>query len=458
MRKIRRLAVVVPALLLAGVESLHYGVLEPMEHLGTHLFITFAMLVGVLIFSWYILRILEGMRSRQEQLYQEARAHRDQLRALQEAGLSLTADLDLETVLQKVVDLSREVIGACYGALAVLGEDGRIAQFVTSGLDRETVRRLGAPPEGRGVLGVVIKERKPLRLARVQDHPASVGFPPGHPLMKSFIGVPITYQGQILGNLYLTDKIGSPEFSVHDQETVERFAAQAAVAIANARLYAQVQRLAVLEERERIGMDLHDGTIQSLYAVGLTIDDVIEQMEEDPESARSRLDRVVEQINGIIGDIRHYIFKLRLPAGSGGLVESIENLVEVMNLRELMAVEIRVEGEEAEPSPERTAALWHICREALMNIVKHAQASRVTIDIRFTPELLQIRIADNGTGFDTGQEDRPERHGLRNMRSRAAALGARMQVESQPGRGTTIHLAMSLAEDEDEELVKEGMS
>src|SRR3972149_10165164 len=158
------------------------------------------------------------------------------LAAINEASLALASDLDLDSVLQRVVDLSREVIDARYGALALLGDDGAIAQFMTSGIDREERERIGALPQGRGLLGYVIREGRPLRVARIGDDPRSSGFPPNHPLMTSFVGLPVIFEGHVVGDLYLTDKHGGEPFTVQDEEMLRTFAAHAAIAIANARL------------------------------------------------------------------------------------------------------------------------------------------------------------------------------------------------------------------------------
>ena len=140
-------------------------------------------------------------------------------------------------MLQKVVDLSRELVGASYSALGSMGAEGKLVQFITSGISRRGRDRIGRPPEGKGVLGTVLRQEKPLRLADLNQHPDSVGFPPHHPAMTSFLGVPIVLKGKVLGDIYLANKIGAKEFSQEDEAMVSLFAGQAAVAIENARLF-----------------------------------------------------------------------------------------------------------------------------------------------------------------------------------------------------------------------------
>ncbi|HEY8340365.1 MAG TPA: GAF domain-containing sensor histidine kinase [Egibacteraceae bacterium] len=162
---------------------------------------------------------------------------------LLDAVLQVTSGLDLSTILQRVVEAAVVLVDARHGALGVLREDGRgLVEFVHTGFDDETVRRIGHLPEGHGILGQLIRDPRPLRLRRLSDHPASVGVPPGHPHPGSFLGVPIRVRGEVFGNLYLTDKVGAEEFSEDDEELLVGLAAVAGAAIENARLYERSRR------------------------------------------------------------------------------------------------------------------------------------------------------------------------------------------------------------------------
>jgi signal transduction histidine kinase len=177
-------------------------------------------------------------------------------RALIQAGVTLASDLSLPSVLQKIVDLACEVADARYGALGVLHPDRRtIVRFITHGVTEEERRAIGPLPQGKGILGVLIDEARPLRLDRIQDDPRSVGFPPHHPRMERFLGVPVMIHGRVFGNLYLTEKRGGAPFSQEDEEAVKILATQAAVAIENARLYegirARQDRLEAVNEVTR---------------------------------------------------------------------------------------------------------------------------------------------------------------------------------------------------------------
>jgi signal transduction histidine kinase len=167
----------------------------------------------------------------------------DRLRAVLDASIVVTSELSIEAVLQRIVEAAAELTRARYAALGVIDQSGTaLENFVTTGLDEETIRRIGDLPRGRGILGVLIRDAKPLRLAELGADARSVGFPPHHPPMKSFLGVPILLRGVAYGNLYLTEKADGEEFTEQDEELVQLLAAQAAVAIENARLYESAMR------------------------------------------------------------------------------------------------------------------------------------------------------------------------------------------------------------------------
>ena len=163
------------------------------------------------------------------------------LDALMDAVVSMSTDLDIATVLDRLVAAGRALTGASYGALGVLGPHGGLQEFVHSGLDAATVARIGDLPQGRGVLGAVIASPHPLRLHDVADCPASVGFPPHHPTMRTFLGVPVRARGAVFGNLYLTDKRSGADFTARDEQVAMALAASAGVALEHARAYRRVR-------------------------------------------------------------------------------------------------------------------------------------------------------------------------------------------------------------------------
>jgi signal transduction histidine kinase len=167
---------------------------------------------------------------------------RDRLQVLLDAVVAVSGDLDLQTLLRRIVESAARLVDARYGALGVLGPDRQLEQFITVGVDEQTRARIGALPAGRGILGVLIHDPRSLRLADLTSHPSSVGFPPHHPPMRTFLGVPVRVRGEVFGNLYLTDKRGGAEFDADDQALVEAMAAAAAVGIENAHLFATARR------------------------------------------------------------------------------------------------------------------------------------------------------------------------------------------------------------------------
>ncbi|GAA2245816.1 MULTISPECIES: sensor histidine kinase [Streptomyces] len=182
--------------------------------------------------------LLEGLQAQVEQV----RATRDRVHTLLDAVLSIGTDLDLDVVLRRITESAVTLVDARYGALGVIGEEGKILQFITVGMDESTIEAIGHYPEGEGILGLLIREPEPLRLSDLGRHHASVGFPEGHPPMTTFLGAPVRVRDQVFGNLYLTDKRGGVEFDDDDEAVLRTLAAAAGVAIDNARLYEDSRR------------------------------------------------------------------------------------------------------------------------------------------------------------------------------------------------------------------------
>jgi signal transduction histidine kinase len=235
--------------------------------------------------------------------------------ALIQAGLVLASELSLPAVLQKIVELACVVADATYGALGVLGQDGRLSDFITHGVTEAERRSIGDLPVGEGILGVLITEAYPLRLQRIQDDPRSVGFPPNHPPMTSFLGVPVSVRGRVYGNLYLTEKRDAPAFTTEDERAVVTLAAQAGVAIENARLFAEAQERLAIEARHRLAGELHDSVSQALFSMTLetrAAQLALEQEQADlVDDVGRRLARLRELTENALAEMRALIFELR---------------------------------------------------------------------------------------------------------------------------------------------------
>ena len=376
----------------------------------------------------------------------ELRARRAEahLAALDVAVQGISGVLALETVLQLIVDRVRELGDAEYAALGIAHPDGDIERFITSGLSQERRERIGALPRGHGLLGLIIREGQTFRIPDIANDKRRHGFPPNHPEMHSFLGVPITVRAQAVGDLYLTNKRGAAEFSADDQTLVERFAAHAGLAIENARLSERVQALAVVEERERIGRDLHDGIIQRIYGVTLGLDDVAEIALQDPAAAAKRVDNAIDALHAAIGEIRTFIYGLRPGLDDeGSMGSALESLAEETRLNSAMQIEVMAPTVVG-LSPSIRGELVSIAREALSNAVRHAAATRATVQLTATEGEVRLEVADDGTGFDATASGGDGHHGLANMLRRAEVLGGRLRVESTPGHGTRIIVAVPL--------------
>jgi signal transduction histidine kinase len=546
--------------------------------------------------------------------------------ALHRASLELVSDLSLEAVLDRIARLARDQAGARYAALGVLDEDGKLVYFITVGMTSDEIRQMAHPPIGLGLIGTIARERRTIRIPDIAQDDRSVGFPPNHPPMTSFLGVPILSGNQLLGQIYLTDKEDYTEFTRDDERVIEMLSAYAAVAIVNARMYNELverdkslsqrnkdlkllndigemlantseidkilektldyimsyldveagevflteedglslrmavhrgedadvfwtkdqfrlgegfiglvaesgkplistsldqdvrflrrqvvnegfkclaciplishtnmigvlgiatrklqrlepreinlltsigtwtgtaienvrlnqqgRRLAVLEERERIGMDLHDGIIQSIYAVGLALDYARMEVETNPDKALVKVEQAIEGLNTTIRDIRTYIMDLRPRQFRGeNLMESLQRLID--ETRANTKLEISLTGPDTGllilPTPISTA-LFHISQEALANAAKHAEAQLVKMNLWTVPGRVMMEISDDGVGFDMSKVSLALGHGLANMRTRARKMGGDIEVNSEPGKGTTVLTWIPLDQNDD---------
>jgi len=539
----------------------------------------------------------------------------ERLIALHEASLELVKDVSLDHLLERIAAVACEQAEARYAALGVLDDNSKLIKFITVGMTETQIKRIAHPPVGRGLIKELMNTEIPLRVPVIQDHPRSVGFPSHHPRMTSFLGVPIRTGELQLGQIYLTEKRGAPEFTSDDEKIIQMLAAYAAaaiqnarsmeqmkerdialtrrnvdmallngiastltssleldeilnktlglvmnymkvesgeiflldedkttlrmvlhrgeaaeafwkrnlfkvgegfiglaaknrealvsnnlesetrfmretvvkagfqqvaciplmsgenlmgvlsvatrhqepleersvqlltavgnwagLAIENARLHANVRRFAVLAERERIGMDLHDGIIQSIYGVGLTLENAFHSIEDDPGNAKERVQRAIDDLNHVIRDLRSYILDLKpRQLGNDGLMNGLRRLV--TEFRANTFAEVYLSGPEKELihlPQEHALALFHICQEALANAAKHAKAKNVQITLWTTDERVLMEIHDDGRGFEMGKMNSAIGHGLANMQTRAHAVSGDVDISSVIGEGTTI--------------------
>ena len=369
------------------------------------------------------------------------RSVEDRVQAALDAAVRGIAELaPLDDVLQLIVDRVRPLVGAQYAALGIVDPSGRIERFITSGMDDETRRRIGALPEGHGLLGLIIRENRSFRIPDINVDPRNYGFPEHHPPMRSFLGVPIGLRGTSLGRLYLTNKLEAGEFSPDDQALVETFAIHAGIAMENARLHEQVQRLAVVDERERISKDLHDGIIQNLYAVGLSLEDVADELEDEHGDAAARVGRAIDAIHLSIQDVRNFIFGLRPELlENASLAEGLAVLVEEQRRNSMIDLELRTPDHMIQPTPAVTSHLLAIASEALSNAVRHSRATRALVTVQELDRSgWELRIEDNGIGFEPSQSAKLGHQGLANIRDRAQRIGGTLTIASEHGQGAQL--------------------
>ena len=536
----------------------------------------------------------------------------DRLRVLVDAGIALSSELSLDALLQQLVETAAELTGARYAALGVIDQSGTgLERFLTTGIDAETQAMIGDLPKGRGVLGVLIREATPVRLSNLGEDPRSVGFPPGHPPMRTFLGVPILLRGVAYGNLYLTEKSGGEDFTEADQEVIQLLAAQAAVAIENTRLYETstrwlrhleslneignalagelelepllgliarrlrglVQARLVLialpdtsgedlriaaadgegtdayglvgtelalgssktgrvlqrgrservdsvlddpeidqqaarrmgarsalyvpliietrpigvaivhdklgaassftdedlrlaeslavraatavalservsrdtvrrvveaqeTERARLARELHDETGQALTSILLGLKSLDDGMETD--EGRAAVSELREIVVSTLHDVRRLAVELRPAAlDDFGLVPAIERLVDTVAEQSGLVVDLQSELADQRLPTETETALYRIAQEALTNILKHAEARRVTVLMGQTDRVVRLVVQDDGSGFDPGSV-RDGGVGLVGIRERLALVGGRLTIESTEGAGTML--------------------
>ena len=361
--------------------------------------------------------------------------------ALDAAVRGIAGLTSVDDALQVIVDGVRPLVSARYAALGIVDGTGRIERFITSGIDEDARRRIGDLPEGHGLLGLIIREKRSFRITNINTDPRRYGFPPNHPPMTSFLGVPITIKGTSLGRLYLTDKLDSDRFSDEDLSLVETFALHAGIAMENARLHEQLQRLAVVDERERISKDLHDGIIQNMYAVGLSLEDVPALMDEDQPAAAARVEKAIDAIHLSIQDVRNFIFGLRPELLEGtSLAVGMAALVEEYRHNMIVDLELVLPSALVEPPEEVTGHLLAIVSASLSNVARHSRATRASLVLTASADGApqELRIEDNGIGFDPAGVVKLGHQGLANTRDRASTIGAAVTLDSQPGAGTRV--------------------
>jgi PAS domain S-box-containing protein len=383
----------------------------------------------------YALAIIRDVTER-SQLRAAAERRMRELEALYRADEAMHRSLRLDEVLQTLVDVAADILQA--DKTVVMMWDARRERLVVGavrGFRPEALGELGRVP-GEGVIGQVAVSGEPIGVADARGDPRVPRHMTEAEGIRSMVHVPIVVGGEVFGvfgvNYCRPRPVGSAE-----QRLLLALAQRAALAIENARLYAQAQQAAVLEERQRLARELHDAVTQTLFSASLIADVLPRLWERSADEGRRRLVELRELTRGALAEMRALLLELR-PAAltEAGLGDLLRQLAEATTGRARLPVEVAVDGQRALPADVQIA-LYRIAQEALNNVAKHAGASQAVVTLRSTPEQVELRIADDGRGFDPAAV--PSGHlGVGIMRERAGTIGAVLQIDSHNRQGTQV--------------------
>jgi two-component system sensor histidine kinase DevS len=394
------------------------------------------MLAGYAAAAIQNARMLEQMRARDVILTRRS----EDLALLNDIASVLTASLELDEILNKTLAVVMNYIKVEAGEIFLLEDDKETLRMVLHrGQAAEAFWTRNRIRIGEGVVGAVAKSgqaRVSTDLSRESEYlrPAVVqaGF-------RQIAYLPMKSGENLMGVMSVATRSEAP-LDERGLQLLGAVANWAGLAIENARLHQNVRHMAVLEERDRIGMDLHDGIIQSVYAVGLSLENALHTVDEDKDLAKLRIKESINGLNQAIRDIRAYILDLRpRRMGDDGLMNGLRRLSAEYRANTFSDVSLKGPEKGLETLPQANAlALFHICQEGLANAAKHAGAERVDVNVWVTSERAVMEIHDNGKGFAVEKMSTTIGHGLSNMQTRAHAVGGDVDITSAPGEGTTV--------------------
>ncbi|MFJ8947888.1 GAF domain-containing sensor histidine kinase [Streptomyces sp. NPDC102395] len=379
---------------------------------------------------------------------------RSGLAAVSSALLAMSRHLEVRDVLKTIVASARELLDAQYAALGVPDDHGGFAQFVVDGVSEEQWKAIGPLPRQHGILAAMLHQARPERLADVREDPRFEGWPAAHPDMSDFLGLPIRDGDEIIGALFLANKLrpenaDSPHrkpdsgcgFTEDDEELLSILAQHAAIALTNARLYERSRELTIAEERSRLAHELHDAVSQKLFSLRLTAQAAAALVDRDPSRAKGELQQVTTLAAEAADELRAAVVELRPAAlDEDGLVATLRTHVQVLDRAHTARVTFTSRDVRALPAAQEEALL-RVAQEALHNALRHSGADHVDVTLHKRGPDTVLRITDDGKGFDPTTVRRAGRHlGLVSMRDRAGGIGGSLTVESAPGKGTTIEM------------------
>ncbi|MEU4613940.1 GAF domain-containing sensor histidine kinase [Streptomyces umbrinus] len=382
---------------------------------------------------------------------------RSGLSAVSTALLAMSRHLEVRDVLKTIVASARELLDAEYAALGVPDDHGGFAQFVVDGVSDAQWKAIGPLPRQHGILAAMLHEARPERLADVREDPRFEGWPSAHPDMSDFLGLPIRDGDEIMGALFLANKLrpgeGNPPhsqsskaeggcgFTKDDEELLTILAQHAAIALTNARLYERSRELTIAEERSRLAHELHDAVSQKLFSLRLTAQAAAALVDRDPARAKGELQQVAALAAEAADELRAAVVELRPAAlDEDGLVATLRTQIQVLDRAHSARVTFDSCGVRALPAAQEEAML-RVAQEALHNALRHSGAARVDVTLERHGPGAVLRVTDDGSGFEPRATRRAGRHlGLVSMRDRTNGVAGTLTVESAPGKGTTIEM------------------
>jgi signal transduction histidine kinase len=389
-----------------------------------------------------VLAAQAGVAVENAHLYEEARQRERRLEGVRQTVTAILAGVEPEAVLKLVARSARELVAADLATVAVpAAEPGSLVIQVAEGEQAERVLGLEFPQE-RSLSGEVIRTGEPITLTEAGSD--SRTYQPMVALggMGPAMFVPLAVRGSAFGTLMVANRIDGRRFSEDDLALVETFAGQASVAIEYGRAQRELHRLAVMEDRERIAKELHDGAIQSLFSVGMGLQ-ATAAMSRDPE-LQLRIEGGVEEIDRVIRDLRNYIFGLRPGIlADRQLDQALWGMAEDFQAKSGVVIVVEIDPRVAAELGSRAGDIVQFVREALSNVGRHAGASTCRVSLHAREDSAVLEVDDDGSGFDVEQA-KGKGHGLGNLYERASGLGGTVQIESEPGRGTNVCLTIPI--------------
>ncbi|MEV7966525.1 GAF domain-containing sensor histidine kinase [Sphaerisporangium sp. NPDC088356] len=364
------------------------------------------------------------------------------LHAVSSAVLAVTRHLSVREVLQVIVRSARTLLGARYAALGVPDDDGSFAEFVAEGVSDKQWDAIGPLPRQHGMLAAMLQEAAPVRLPDIREDPRFEWWPAAHPVLKDFIGVPIRDADEVLGIIFLSNKRAPGGFTRADEDLLTLFAAHAAIALTNARLYERGRELTIVEERNRMARELHDAVTQKLFSLRLTAQAAASLVTSDPQRAMTEIERVQRLAGEALAELRAVIVELR-PAelDRHGLAETLRKHTALLDrLYPVTLTFTSTPSFELDPATE--VAVLRVAQEALHNALRHANASSIEVCLHTEGSRLTLEVRDDGDGFEV-ETPSTRGLGLLSMSDRAEAAGGSLLVSSEPGAGTTVRLEVA---------------